>query len=54
MFYEEGYTDLSERDFWPRAPLKLRACSGGIRIYRLQYPQSGLLSNITIQEEDLI
>ena len=39
--YEEGYTDLSERDFWPHAPLKLRAGSGGIRIYRLQYPQIG-------------
>jgi hypothetical protein len=25
----------------PHAPLKLRAGSGGIRIYRLQYPQSG-------------
>jgi hypothetical protein len=25
----------------PRAPLKLRTGSGGIRIYRWQYPQSG-------------
>jgi len=25
----------------PHAPLKLRTGSGGIRIYRLQYPQSG-------------